>query len=103
MIMTYHAQKVRADRMNYMIDNFYSDTVIIEGPSRFEGFTARVYHTGLTLIISDSTGELVTAYMISPKMLMTMYRKVRRIPSNQQIKRITDNYKQYCKYEKARK
>ena len=89
--------------MNYMIDNFYSDTVIIEGPSRFEGFITRVYHTGLTLIIANNTGELVTAYMISPKMLMVLFHQAKREPSNQQIKRITDNYKQYCKYEKARK
>lgn len=103
MLMTNHAAIYRIDRLNWIIDTFGVEEPCMALPSRMEGYTMRICESGATFITADDTGELITAYMITPEMAKVTFRKAHTPLSDNLIKRITKNYKQYCEFEKARK
>lgn len=73
--MTYHASIERADRLAACIEYLGMSKFILEAKDRrYPGTRQCLTSTGIILVVSESTGQVITGFMASMPQLFAMYR-----------------------------
>lgn len=93
--MTYHASVERVDRLAACVEHLGMSKFVIEVPDRkYKGTKRCLTSTGIMMIISQTTGELITGWMASPAQVCSLYAG-KRVPQKL-YNRVVKNNQMYA-------